>query len=129
MAVMDKQPEVHMTSCSVHITCDPGNPNFYDTTLPWDVHLTGSGTYVHYSDGDKHPGHSVGSHGCVHLSLADATWFYNYVHVGDPVTITGSPRGKAQADNGYASFDLTWQQWLAGSANGPETTAAESLSG
>ncbi|WP_042388032.1 L,D-transpeptidase [Streptacidiphilus melanogenes] len=124
MAVMDKQPEVHMTSCSVHITCDPKNPNFYDLTLPWDVHLTGSGTYVHYSDGDKHPGHSVGSHGCVHLSMTDATWFYDYVHVGDPVTITGSPRGAALADNGYASFDLTWPQWLAGSANGPETTTA-----
>ncbi|MFE5586113.1 hypothetical protein [Kitasatospora sp. NPDC056531] len=58
----------------------------------------------------------------VDLSLTDAMWFYNYVHVGDPVTITGSPGGDAQADNGYTSFDPSWQQWAGGSANGPETT-------
>ena len=59
-----------MTSCSVGISCDKGSPNFYDLTLPWDVHLTNSGTYIHYSTGDPYPGHSYGSHGCVHLSLA-----------------------------------------------------------
>jgi lipoprotein-anchoring transpeptidase ErfK/SrfK len=124
MAIMDKQPEVRMTSCSVDITCDPSNPNFYDITLPWDVQLTTSGTYVHYSTGDPYPGHSYGSHGCVHLSLANAEWFYNYVHEGDPVTITGSPRGLAEGDNGYADFNLTWSQWLSGSATGQQTTTA-----
>ncbi|MCW2872570.1 L,D-transpeptidase [Actinacidiphila oryziradicis] len=122
MAVIDKQSEVRMTSCSVGITCDKSNPNFYDLTLPWDVHLTNSGTYIHYSTGDPYPGHSYGSHGCVHLSLSDAKWFYNYVKQGDPVTITGSPRGKAAGDNGYADFNLSWSQWLADSAAGQQTT-------
>ncbi|MHA6757491.1 L,D-transpeptidase [Streptacidiphilus sp. PAMC 29251] len=122
MAVTDKAPEVHMTSCSVHITCDPANPQFYDLTLPWDVHLTFSGTYVHYSTGDPVPGHGYGSHGCVHLSLANAKAYYNLVEQGDPVTITGSPRGKADGDNGYAAFNLTWSQWLAASATGSQTT-------
>jgi lipoprotein-anchoring transpeptidase ErfK/SrfK len=125
MAVMDKQPEVRMTSCSVGITCDKSNPNFYDITLPWDVQLTGSGTYVHYSTGDQYPGHSYGSHGCVHLSLANAKWFYNYVQVGDPITISGSPRGKDAPDNGYAAFDDTWAQWLAGSATGAHATTVD----
>lgn len=124
MAVIDKAPEVRMTSCSVDITCDPNNPNFYDITLPDDVQLTTSGTYVHYSTGDPEPGHSYGSHGCVHLSLANAAWFYNYVEVGDPITITGSPRGLAAGDNGYADFNLTWSQWLAGSASGQQTTTS-----
>ncbi len=124
MAVIGKQREVRMTSCSVGITCDKGNPNFYDLTLPWDVQLTYSGTYVHYSTGDPYPGHSYGSHGCVHLSMADAEWFYNYVHQGDPITITGSPRGTAAADNGFASFDMTWSQWLAGSVTGAQTTGS-----
>lgn len=123
MAVIDKQPEVRMTSCSVNITCDKNNPNFYDITLPWDVQLTTSGTYVHYSTGDPYPGHSYGSHGCVHLSMDDAKWYYNYVEQGDPITITGSPRGKAAGDNGYADYDLSWSQWLAGSAAGQQTTS------
>jgi lipoprotein-anchoring transpeptidase ErfK/SrfK len=122
MAVIDKQPEVRMTSCSVDITCDPSNPNFYDITLPWDVQLTTSGTYVHYSTGDPQPGHSYGSHGCVHLSLSNAEWFYNYVEQGDPITITGSPRGLAAGDNGYADFNLSWSRWLSGSATGARAT-------
>ncbi|AJE43709.1 ErfK/YbiS/YcfS/YnhG [Streptomyces nodosus] len=124
MAVIDKQEKVHMTSCSVGISCQKGSPNYYDLTLPWDVHLTQSGTYVHYSTGDPTPGSgsALGSHGCVHLSLSDAKWFYDQVKQGDPVTITGSPRAKAPADNGYAAFNLTWDQWLAGSASGEETT-------
>jgi lipoprotein-anchoring transpeptidase ErfK/SrfK len=105
LAVIDKQRWVRMTSCSVDITCDPNNPNYYDLSLPWDVQLTYSGTYVHYSTGDPRPGHGEGSHGCIHLSYANAEWFYNNVIVGDPVTITGSPRGKAAADNGYADHD------------------------
>ncbi|SEM60994.1 L,D-transpeptidase [Streptacidiphilus jiangxiensis] len=121
MAVIDKQPEVRMTSCSVGISCNPSDPNYYDITLPWDVHLTFSGTYVHYSTGDPNPGHSAGSHGCVHLSLANSKWYYNAVKQGDPVTITGSPRGKAAGDNGYADYDLSWAQWLAGSATGAHT--------
>ncbi|MEU8587346.1 L,D-transpeptidase [Streptomyces sp. NPDC048664] len=126
MAVMDKQEKVHMNSCSVGISCDKGSPNYYDLTLPWDVHLTGSGTYVHYSDGDPFPGSGSarGSHGCVHLSKADAEWFYDQVKQGDPVTITGSSKAKAAPENGYADFDLEWGQWLAGSASGEGTTAA-----
>jgi hypothetical protein len=113
-----------MTSCSVGISCDKSSPNYYDLTLPWDVHLTDSGTYVHYSTGDPYPGHSYGSHGCVHLSWDDSKWFYNLTQPGDPVTITGSPRGKVAGDNGYAAFTLSWSDWLSGSAAGelPTTT-------
>ena len=121
MAVIDKQRWVRMTSCSVGITCDPHNPNYYDVTLPWDVQLTFSGTYVHYSTGDPNPGHGQGSHGCIHLSYANAEWYYDNIKQGDPVTISGSPRGKAAGDNGYADYDLSWSQWLAGSGTGAQT--------
>jgi len=114
MAVIDKQPTVDMTSCSVGIQCNPNGPNYYNLTLPWDVHLTFSGTYVHYSTGDTDPGDST-SHGCIHLSLADAQWFYNFVKEGDPVTVNGTP-DKVAPDNGYGDFNLTWAQWTAGSA-------------
>ncbi|BBB01550.1 putative lipoprotein [Actinacidiphila reveromycinica] len=123
MAVIDKAKEVRMTSCSVGISCDKSSPDYYDLTLPWDVHLTTSGTYVHYSTGDPYPGHSYGSHGCVHLSLANAKWFYNFIKQGDPITITGSPRGKAAGDNGYADFNLDWSTWLKDSGEGQITTS------
>jgi lipoprotein-anchoring transpeptidase ErfK/SrfK len=115
MAVVNKSRTVRMTSCSVQIACDKKDPNFYDLTLPWDVRLTNSGTFIHYSTGDPYPGHSYGSHGCVHLSWDDAQWYYNLSKQGDPVTMTGSPRGKASGDNGYADYDVPWSQWLAGS--------------
>ena len=111
MAVIDKQSELVMTSCSVGIQCDPNGPNYYDIQLPFDVHLTFSGTYVHYSTGDQNPGDSS-SHGCVHLSKPDAEWFYNLAQEGDPVTVDGVPT-KAAPDNGYADFNLTWSQWTA----------------
>jgi lipoprotein-anchoring transpeptidase ErfK/SrfK len=123
MAVVEKLPTVRMTSCSVGIACNKSNPNYYDITLPWDVRLTWSGTFVHYSTGDPYPGHSIGTHGCVHLSFADAKWFYELSKPGDPVLITGSPRGKASGDNGYADFNLPWAQWLAGSTNGQDTVS------
>jgi lipoprotein-anchoring transpeptidase ErfK/SrfK len=124
MAVVNKSRTVRMTSCSVHIACDKKDPNFYDLVLPWDVRTTWSGTFIHYSPGDPYPGHSYGSHGCVHLSNADAQWYYNLTKQGDPVTITGSPRGKAAGDNGYADYDVPWTQWLAGSGMKQFTTQA-----
>jgi lipoprotein-anchoring transpeptidase ErfK/SrfK len=124
MAVIERQRTVRMTSCSVGITCDPNSPDFYDLTLPWDVHLTYSGTYVHYSDADPSPGSGNGSHGCVHLSMANARWFYEYVKQGDPVTITGSTGDTVAADNGYAAFTLPWSQWVAESTLGARPAGA-----
>jgi len=123
MAVSEKDPNEHMTSCSAGITCNKNSPNYYDGYYPWAVRLTWSGTFVHYSDADPYPGHSYGSHGCVHLSLAAAKWYYDHVSIGDPVTITGSPRGKASGDNGYAVYNLSWSEWLAGSGRGTFKTA------
>ena len=123
MAVVNKQRTVEMTSCSVHIACKKSDPNYYDVTLPWDVRITWSGTFLHYSTGDPHPGHGYGSHGCVHLSWDDAKWYYHLAKQGDPVTITGSPRGKASGDNGYADYDVPWSLWLAGSGMKEFTTS------
>lgn len=115
MAVVSTSRTVRMTSCSVHIACDKNDPNFYDLVLPWDVRLTYSGTFIHYSNADPYPGSGNASHGCVHLSYANARWYYHLAKQGDPVTITGTPRGKAAGDNGYADYDVPWREWLAGS--------------
>lgn len=122
MAVVSKSRTVRMTSCSVGIACDPGDPNYYDLVLPWDVRITTSGTFLHYSTADPYPGQGNGSHGCVHLSYANARWFYNLSKQGDPVTITGTPRGKTPGDNGYADYNVPWKEWLAGSGMKQFTT-------
>lgn len=124
MAVVNKERTTRMTSCSVQIACDKTDPNFYDLTLPWDVRITNSGTFLHYSTGDPYPGHSYGSHGCVHLSYSDAEWYYNLMKQGDPVTMTGSPRGKAAGDNGYADYNVPWNEWLSASGIKQFTTTA-----
>ncbi|MHA6761081.1 L,D-transpeptidase [Streptacidiphilus sp. PAMC 29251] len=115
MAVIDKQASVVMNSCSVGIQCNPNGPNYYNQPFPWAVHLTGSGTYAHFSDGDSDPGLDNSSHGCIHLSLSDAKWFFDLVKQGDPVTVKGEPKNVAP-DNGYADFTLGWARWTAGSA-------------
>jgi lipoprotein-anchoring transpeptidase ErfK/SrfK len=122
MAIIDKAKEVHMTSCSVGISCTKGAPNYYDDSYPNDLHLTNSGTYIHYSDGDPAPGHGNGSHGCVHLSLSNSEWAFSHMKPGDPVTITGSPRGKAPGDNGYADYNVSWSDWLKDSGAGEIST-------
>jgi lipoprotein-anchoring transpeptidase ErfK/SrfK len=122
MAVVSKARKIRMTSCSVGITCKKKSPNFYNLVLPWDVRITWSGTFLHYSTGDPYPGHSFGSHGCVHLSKADARWYYKLSKQGDPVKVTGTPRSKAPGDNGYADYDVPWHEWLAGSGMKQFTT-------
>jgi lipoprotein-anchoring transpeptidase ErfK/SrfK len=122
MAVVNKARKIRMTSCSVGITCKKKSPNFYNLVLPWDVRITWSGTFLHYSTGDPYPGHSFGSHGCVHLSKADARWYYKLSKQGDPVKVTGTPRSKAPGDNGYADYDVPWHEWLAGSGMKQFTT-------
>ena len=54
--VLEKKPMIEMTSCSVHIACDPKDPNFYDLKVMQDVRLTWSGTFVHAAPWSVSPG-------------------------------------------------------------------------
>ncbi|GDY80802.1 hypothetical protein SAVCW2_00010 [Streptomyces avermitilis] len=55
--------------------------------------------------------------------MSDAKWFYGQVQAGRPRHHHRLAPAKAPADNGYADFNLGWDQWLAGSASGEKTTA------
>ena len=121
MVVLDKEPMIEMKSCSVPgFSCTPGVGNYYDLKVYNDVHLTTSGTYIHQAEWDSHIGTDNTSHGCVHLKPADATWFYNFIHVGDPVTINGEP-DQVHTGNGFTDWNESWKTWLAGSAAGLST--------
>ncbi len=101
---IEKQNPAHMKG--------PG----YDLQVPWSVRFTWSGDYVHdayWSVGQQ--GFTNVSHGCVNLSPTDARTYYQLAVPGDPVTITGSPRGGVWG-NGWTMWFLSWSQLLRGSA-------------
>jgi lipoprotein-anchoring transpeptidase ErfK/SrfK len=88
----------------------------YDIEVPWSVRFTWSGDYLHdafWSVGEQ--GFENVSHGCVNLSPANAETYYKLAVPGDPVTITGSPRGGTWG-NGWTVWFLSWRELLHGSA-------------
>jgi lipoprotein-anchoring transpeptidase ErfK/SrfK len=109
------------TPNGTYVTIDKGNPvemkgPGYDEMVPYAVRFTWSGDYIHdayWSVGEQ--GYVNVSHGCVNVSPAHATTYYNMAVPGDPVTVTGSPKGGTW-DDGYTVWFLTWKKLLAGSA-------------
>ncbi|WP_241833266.1 L,D-transpeptidase [Streptomyces caatingaensis] len=100
----------------------------YDITdVPHAMRLTDSGTFLHgnYWAPPRVFGVSNVSHGCVGLRDTDpggaatpAGWFYGASLVGDLVRVINSGQRRALADNGLGGWNLTWEQWRAGSALG-----------
>jgi lipoprotein-anchoring transpeptidase ErfK/SrfK len=109
------------TPNGTYLTIEKQNPAHmkgpgYDLEVPWSVRFTWSGDYVHdayWSVGQQ--GFANVSHGCVNLSPEHARTYYQLAAPGDPVTITGSPRGGAWG-NGWTLWFLSWRKLLGGSA-------------
>ncbi|MGH9305332.1 MAG: Ig-like domain-containing protein [Acidimicrobiales bacterium] len=113
--VLDKEPSVIMDSATVGIP--KGSPDYYYETVYNDVHISTTGEYVHAAPWSVvSQGHQNVSHGCVNISPADAAWFYAFSQPGDIVNIVGSPRPPSLSVGGVADWNMTWAQWLAGSA-------------
>jgi lipoprotein-anchoring transpeptidase ErfK/SrfK len=104
-----------------YLTIEKANPVLmkgpgYAIEVPWSVRFTWTGDYLHdafWSVGEQ--GFTNVSHGCVNMSPADAKFYYKMAVPGDPVTITGSPRGGTW-DNGWTYWFLSWPRLLAGNA-------------
>jgi lipoprotein-anchoring transpeptidase ErfK/SrfK len=127
--VLEKKPMIEMTSCSVHIACDPKDPNFYDLKVMQDVRLTWSGTFVHAAPWSvSHQGVANVSHGCINLSTSRATTFYNLVTYGDLVIVRNTNRGPQdlidKGDPGMTDWNTPFSVWVQGSAlKAPVTTS------
>ncbi|MBV8160241.1 MAG: L,D-transpeptidase family protein [Acidimicrobiia bacterium] len=120
----DKYPTmsgVHITlGKSYHVVMDSStvgipvnSPDGYREDVYWNVAVTDGGEYVHaapWSVGAQ--GNRNVSHGCVNLSPADATWFYNFSLPGDVVNIVGSSRGPSATDPGTMDWNMPWSQWV-----------------
>jgi len=109
------------TPNGTYLTIEKGNPVLmtgpgYSIEVPWSVRFTWSGDYLHdayWSVGEQ--GFTNVSHGCVNMPPADAEFYYKMAVPGDPVTVTGSPKGGTW-DNGWTYWFLSWPQLLHGSA-------------
>jgi lipoprotein-anchoring transpeptidase ErfK/SrfK len=120
MVVLEKDASLQMTSASVNFT---DASDFYDLPVKSAVKITDSGTFLHaapWNDGKF--GHVNSSHGCIGMSLDDATWFFNTVKVGDVVDVLQSANTKPNVTTnprpGFDDWNLSWSQWLKGSAAG-----------
>jgi lipoprotein-anchoring transpeptidase ErfK/SrfK len=109
------------TPNGTYLTIDKGNPvrmtgPGYSLLVPWSVRFTWTGDYLHdayWSVNEQ--GFTNVSHGCVNMRPADAEAYYKMEVPGDPVTVTGSPRG-GKWDNGWTEWFLSWPDYLRGSA-------------
>ena len=113
---MEKAHHIVMDSASVG--CPQGCPDHYRHDVYYAVRISDSGEYEHsapWSVGDQ-GSHNV-SHGCINLGPRDARWFYRQTQPGDVVEVTGTRR-RLDAGNGWGFWQLTWPEWLNGSATG-----------
>lgn len=109
------------TPNGTYLSIEKANPQHmvgpdYDIQVPYSVRFTWSGNFIHaapWSVGEQ--GYVNVSHGCVNLAPAHAQTYYGMSVPGDPVTITGSPRGGAWND-GWTVWFLTWRKLLRGGA-------------
>ncbi len=114
---LEKDQMVIMDSATVGI---PRNsPDGYYEKVYWNVRISNGGAFVHAAPWSvAEQGVSNVSHGCVNLSPDNATWFYNFSLRGDVVDIFNTPRGPSPWDAGTMDWNMSWPQWLAGSATG-----------
>ena len=109
------------TPNGTYLSIEKANPQHmvgegYDIQVPYSVRFTWSGDFVHaapWSVGVQ--GYANVSHGCVNLSPQRAQTYYGMSIPGDPVTVTGSPKG-GKWDDGWTVWFLSWKQLVKGSA-------------
>ena len=84
--VLDRNRSVVMDSRTIGIPLS--SPEGYLITAYYAERITDGGVYVHSAPWSvDSQGHANVSHGCINLSPDNAAWYYNTVHVGDPVIV------------------------------------------
>jgi lipoprotein-anchoring transpeptidase ErfK/SrfK len=83
---LEKDKSVIMDSRTIGIPLN--DPEGYRLTVADAVRITSGGVFVHsapWSVGSQ--GNANVSHGCINLSPDNAAWYFDTVHVGDPVIV------------------------------------------
>jgi len=85
-SALEKQSSVVMDSRTIGIPLS--DPEGYRLTVSDAVRVTWGGVYVHSAPWSvASQGNSNVSHGCINLSPENADWYYNTVHIGDPIIV------------------------------------------
>lgn len=93
--------------------------------VPHAMRLTNTGTFLHgnYWLSPDTFGSSNMSHGCVGLrddkgggSDTPAGWFFDRTLVGDVIEVVNSQDKVVAANNGLGGWNMSWADWVAGSA-------------
>jgi lipoprotein-anchoring transpeptidase ErfK/SrfK len=120
MVIAEKFPLTRMDSRTVGFGGEYDIPD-----VPHAMRLTRSGTFVHgnYWSPSGVFGTTNVSHGCIGLQDTKggspdtpAGWFYLHSLIGDPIRVLHSHDSVVAPDNGMGGWNLTWEQWRAGSA-------------
>jgi lipoprotein-anchoring transpeptidase ErfK/SrfK len=83
---LEKQASVVMDSRTIGIPLN--DPEGYKLTVADAVRVTWGGVYVHSAPWSvESQGNANVSHGCINLSPDNAAWYYDTVHIGDPIIV------------------------------------------
>ncbi|RPF34153.1 Ig-like domain-containing protein [Streptomyces sp. TLI_185] len=122
MVISEKFVQTRMNSQTVGLGGEYDIPD-----VPHAMRLTSSGTFIHgnywYNRGNPPFGRQGTSHGCVGLAdvqgaqgATNAKWFYDNSLIGDVVIVKNSPDKTVSPDNGLNGWNMSWSEWMAGSA-------------
>lgn len=119
MVIIEKQRE------TVFDTRENPNPeDRYVIDIEYAQRLTWGGEYIHSAPWSvASQGKTNVSHGCINMSAENAKWLFSQTKIGDPVTVKGTER-KLQNGNGWTDWNLTWDEYVKGSALPYEPDAA-----
>ncbi|MGW1889608.1 L,D-transpeptidase [Streptomyces sp. NPDC002004] len=126
MVISEKFKETRMNGATVGFTDDDGKGEYDIKDVPHAMRLSNSGTFIHgnYWGAPSVFGNVNTSHGCVGLQDAKGAkdpktpgaWFYDNSIVGDVVVVSHTGDKQVAPDNGLNGWNLSWDQWKAGSA-------------
>ena len=112
--VLGKQNPVLMDSTTYGLPMDAGG---YKTEVPYAVHISGDGEYVHWADWSVWAqGNTNTSHGCLNISPDNAIWFYNNFNQGDIVDVRNTAGRVLPSYIAGGEWNISFEQWAAGSA-------------
>jgi lipoprotein-anchoring transpeptidase ErfK/SrfK len=114
LIVLYKTPVIVMKSCPTFRTpaaCIPGGAQYYSDPVYDDTAVSTSGYFIHAAPWSVYAqGHVNVSHGCVNLSTARATQFYNFSIPGDVVQVEHTGYNASYSD-GEGDWQLPFAQF------------------